>query len=179
MRGLKKNCMGRGEIGTDIATTRPKRPKGRFGEKHGLQGHLVALGRTGGSGKQRQGHLPIGVSHCVQRTGLTNQSPASPLPVLLGRYTDVQVCRPWSRNIFSIMRQTKYVIYFEALIGPSQLATDSGSSGRVFCQVKSGPPSSKTDCLKKRKQALTRSTWGRPLSSLNAPKSHVYHASDA
>ena len=51
----------------------------------------------------------------------------------------------------------------------TQLATDSGSSGNFFCQVKSGPPSLKTDCLKKRKLALTRSTWGQPLSSLNAP----------
>ena len=63
--------------------------------------------------------------------------------------------------------------------GDTQLASDSGSSGSLFCQVKSGPPSVKTDCLKKRKPALTRSTWGRPLSSLNAPKSNVYHASDA
>ena len=37
MRGLEKNRMGRGHPSqlaeTDIATTRPKRPKGRFGEK--------------------------------------------------------------------------------------------------------------------------------------------------
>ena len=42
VHGRKKNCMGRGQTqtqtqsasrGTDIATTRPKRPKGRFGEK--------------------------------------------------------------------------------------------------------------------------------------------------
>ena len=61
--------------------------------------------------------------------------------------------------------------------GHAQLATDSGLSGSLFCQVKSRPPSLKTDFLKKRKPVLTRSTWGRPLSSLNAP--HVYHASDA
>ena len=61
----------------------------------------------------------------------------------------------------------------------TQLAMDSGSPGRVFCQVQIGPHSSKTHCLKKRKPALTRSTWGRPLSSLNAPKLHVYHAGDA
>ena len=66
-----------------------------------------------------------------------------------------------------------------SFVTSTQLATDSGSPGRVFCQVKSGPPSSKTQCLKKRKPALTRSTWGRPLSSLNAPKLHVYHAGDA
>ena len=41
-----------------------------------------------------------------------------------------------------------------------------------------GPPSLKKDCLKKRKLALTRSTQGWPLSGLNAPKAHVYHASD-
>ena len=28
-------------------------------------------------------------------------------------------------------------------------------------------------------ECLTRSTGGRPLSSLNAPKLHVYHAGDA
>ena len=61
----------------------------------------------------------------------------------------------------------------------SQLATDFGSYGSLFCQVQSGPPSLKTQCLKKRKSALTRSTWGRPLSSLNAPKLHVYHFADA
>ena len=41
MRGLKKNCMGRGQTDrkthrqTDIATTRKNRPKGRFFEKGG------------------------------------------------------------------------------------------------------------------------------------------------
>ena len=33
----QKNCIGRGQLtkwGTDIATTRPKRPKGRFGENN-------------------------------------------------------------------------------------------------------------------------------------------------
>ena len=59
------------------------------------------------------------------------------------------------------------------------VATDFGSSGSIFCQVQSGPQSSKTQCLKKRKPALTRSTWGRHLSSLNVPKLHVYHAGDA
>ena len=50
---------------------------------------------------------------------------------------------------------------------------------QFFCQVQSGPPSSKTQCLKKRKPALTRSTWGQPLASLNVPKLHMYHAGDA
>ena len=61
----------------------------------------------------------------------------------------------------------------------SQLATYFEASRSLFCQVQSGPPSSKTQCLKTRKPAVTRSTWGRPLSSLNAPKLHVYHAGDA
>ena len=61
----------------------------------------------------------------------------------------------------------------------TQLATDFGLFGSLFCQVQSGPPSSKTQYLKKRKPALTRSTWGRPLSSLNALKLYVYHSGDA
>ena len=40
------------------------------------------------------------------------------------------------------------------LVKYSQLATDFGSSGSVFCQVQSCPPSSKTQCLKKRKNCF-------------------------
>ena len=64
--------------------------------------------------------------------------------------------------------------------GNWRLDTGLLKEGRYeFWWVQSSPPSSKTQCLKKRKPALTRSTWGRPLSSLNAPKLHVYHAGDA
>ena len=72
-----------------------------------------------------------------------------------------------------------FFIYYVKVNYLAKQATDFGSSGSLFCQVQSGPPSSKTQCLKKRNPDLTRSTWGRPLSSLNAPKLHVYHAGDA
>ena len=60
-----------------------------------------------------------------------------------------------------------------------QLATDFGFSGSLFSQVQSGPPSLKTQCHKKRKPAFNMSTWGRPLSSPDAPKLNVYHNGDA
>ena len=50
MRGLEKNCMGRGQDtyiwGTDIATTRKNRPKGRFFENTVGEGRLLE-GRGG------------------------------------------------------------------------------------------------------------------------------------
>ena len=49
-----------------------------------------------------------------------------------------------------------------------QLVTDFGLSGS-FCQVQNGPPSSKAECLKKRKPALTLSTLGR-LYQASMPK---------
>ena len=58
-----------------------------------------------------------------------------------------------------------------------QLAADFGSSGSLFFQMKSILQEKK--CLKKRKPTLIKSTSGQGLSSLNAVKSHVYHAGDA
>ena len=61
--------------------------------------------------------------------------------------------------------------FIEWIINNAKLATDLELSDNLFCQVQSGPTSLKTQCLKKRKPALTQ--------CLNAPKLHVYHTSDA
>ena len=51
----------------------------------------------------------------------------------------------------------------------TQLATDSGYYGPFLAKCNSFlqiiPPSIKTNCPKKRKPVLTRSTWGRSLQT--------------
>ena len=63
------------------------------------------------------------------------------------------------------------------LVGRSkpQVATDFGLSGSIFCQVQAVLQVQRHSALRKENQLH----MGRPLSSLNAPKLHVYHTGDA